>query len=172
MTKIKKLAAMAALFGIFLAGCATKHPILKTVETIELDKYTGRWYEIARYENWFERGCVGASAEYTLNGDKVDVANRCLDINGTEIKKAKGVAYSVDGSNNSKLRVSFFWPFYGDYWVLKLADDYRYSVVGEPSRKYLWILARDKSLSERDKKEILSALPALGYDETRLYWTK
>jgi apolipoprotein D and lipocalin family protein len=170
---MKKITTIATLFGLLFNGCATKqYSPLKTVEMVELDKYKGTWYEIARYENWFEKKCARASAEYILNGDKVKVINSCFDINSTKINGAKGVAKAVSGSNNSKLRVSFFWPFYGDYWILMLADDYRYSVVGEPSREYLWILSRDKILNENDKTQILSALPALGYDASKLYWSQ
>jgi len=82
-----------------------------------------------------------------------------------------GKAYTVENSKNTKLRVTFFWPFYGDYWVVMLADDYRYSVVGDPSGHYLWILARNNRLDDMDKKTILSGLPALGYDPDKLYWT-
>ncbi len=77
----------------------------------------------------------------------------------------------LENSQNSKLRVTFFWPFYGDYWVLMLGDDYRYSVVGDPSRKYLWILSRTASLSDSDRQMILSKLPEFGYSSDKLYWT-
>jgi len=114
---------------------------------------------------------VGASATYALEEDFIRVANRCFDETGAKIDEAQGKAYVVENSGNAKLRVSFFWPFYGNYWILNLAPDYRYVVVGEPSRNYLWILAREKTLKE-DTKEILKALPALGYNASMLYWTK
>ncbi len=159
------------LSSLFLfAGCADKnYSSLETAKGVDLDKYLGKWYEVARYENWFEKGCLGATAEYTLRDEKIDVLNSCFDKNGQKLKDAKGVAKIVS-DDNSKLKVSFFWPFYGDYWILMLADDYRYSVVGEPSRKYFWILSRTKEISPKDKQEILSKMPSLGYDPNALLW--
>jgi len=165
------------LFFIFsvlmLQGCFSKPTLpLATAQEVSLPKYLGTWYEIARYENRFEKGCVGASATYTMEKDFIRVINRCFDERGAKIDEAQGKAYVVENSGNAKLRVSFFWPFYGDYWILDLASDYRYVVVGEPSRKYLWILAREKTLREEDTRAILEVLPTLGYDASKLYWIK
>jgi apolipoprotein D and lipocalin family protein len=160
----------AAILG---AGCSapqSPQSPLPTVSSLDLQRYGGKWIEIARYENRFEEGCAGASADYTLSEGKIGVLNRCYDANGTLIGEAKGKAYATDPSN-TKLKVTFFWPFYGDYQVIMLADDYRYSVVGEPSRNYLWILSRHPKLCDQDKHRILSELPRLGYDPTKLYWT-
>ncbi|HOI83329.1 MAG TPA: lipocalin family protein [Campylobacterales bacterium] len=154
----------------FMSGCADKNrQSLQTVDNVDVNKYLGIWYEVARYDNWFEKGCFGASAEYKLRGGDINVLNSCFDEKQIKIKDAKGIAKVVD-SNNSKLKVSFFWPFYGDYWILLLADDYRYSVVGEQSRKYFWILSRTKELSKADKEFILSKMPGLGYDVNKLIW--
>jgi len=161
------------LFAFALHGCFSKPSLpLSTVPEVSLPKYLGTWYEIARYENRFEKGCVGASATYAMEEDFIRVTNRCFDETGVKIDEAQGKAYVVENSGNAKLRVSFFWPFYGDYWILNLAPDYRYVVVGEPSRKYLWILAREKTLHEADKKSILEGLSTLGYNASMLYWTK
>lgn len=160
--------------ALFFGGCSVKtsqHP-LKTVDTLDLNQYNGRWIEIARYENRFEKGCVSATADYALKGDSVSVINRCYDEQGNMSDEAYGKAYAVEGSYNTRLKVSFFWPFYGDYWVLMLGRDYSYSVVGDPNRKYLWILGRDSVLKSEDKEEILKKLPELGYDPAKLYWTK
>jgi apolipoprotein D and lipocalin family protein len=115
---------------------------------------------------------VGASATYEKVGDKLRVTNRCLDASGKQIGEAKGTVKLAKPNDTSKLNVSFFWPFYGDYWVLMLADDYRYSVVGDPKRKYFWILARETSLDAADTQTILERMPALGYDPKKLYWTR
>ena len=163
------------IFSLLLlfCGCAPKsYPHLPTVSTLSLEKYMGTWYEIARYENRFEEGCVGASAEYTMQEDFLHVINRCLNEKGEEISKAYGKAYAVENSENTKLKVSFFWPFYGNYWVLILAEDYRYVLIGEPSREYLWILSRTKSLTKDDLNNILIKLPSLGYDASKLYFTR
>jgi apolipoprotein D and lipocalin family protein len=158
---------------LLMSGCATV-PLqqLPTVSDVDLNRYSGKWFEIARYENRFEKGCESATADYKLKNNYVSVTNRCYNDIGEEIGKAEGRAYSVNKSGNSKLRVSFFRPFYGDYWIVMLADDYRFSVVGDPNRNYLWILARKNVLSEEDKNMILSFLPTIGYDPSKLYWSK
>lgn len=162
------------LLGIVMmifGGCSAHvYPPLQTVEKVDINRYSGSWIEIARYENRFEDGCYGASASYTLQEGGLEVLNRCYNQQGEQISQAKGKAYATDRSN-TKLKVTFFWPFYGDYHVILLADDYRYSVVGEPSRKYLWILSRTKDLKEGDQRFILRKLQELGYDTSRLYWT-
>lgn len=159
-------------FSFLLTACSSmpKTP-LKTVNQVDMNRYLGKWIEIARYENSFEKGCYGASAQYALTQDSISVVNRCYDKNGTLINEALGDAYVAD-SSNAKLKVTFFWPFYGDYQIIMLGDDYSYSVVGEPSRKYLWILSRSKQLKTQQKEEILKQLPAFGYDPAKLYWTE
>ena len=157
---------------IIFNGCSSKYENLSTVKTVDIQRYLGAWHEIARYENSFEKGCIGASATYTLAKDKsLKVLNRCFDQNGKEIASATGEAYSVDATN-TKLKVSFFWPFYGDYWIIKLAEDYRYSIVSESRKKYLWILSRTKELTSKDKKEILDFLTEEGFKIEDLFWTK
>ncbi len=155
---------------LFLSGCSATRPELETVKKLEPERYGGKWIEIARYENRFEKGCAGATAHYTLSEGKIDVLNRCYDARGALSGEARGKALATDPSN-ARLKVTFFWPFYGDYHVIMLADDYRYSVVGDPERKYLWILSRAPELREQDKTDILSHLPAFGYDPKKLYWT-
>lgn len=155
------------------SGCSMKPQVpLHTVSHVSLEEYMGVWYEIARYENRFEKGCVGAQAEYCMEETILHVTNRCFDEKGNQIRQANGKAYALENSGNAKLKVSFFWPFYGDYWVLLLADDYRYVVVGEPKREYLWILARTQVLNEDDLSTIRTMLPSLGYDVSKLYWTQ
>ena len=157
--------------ALFLGGCVAKYPPLNTVKNVDLDRYSGTWYEIARYENRFETGCVGASATYERDGDKLKVTNRCFDANGTQIGEANGVAKIPNPNEPTKLKVSFFWPFYGDYWIIDLAQDYRYSVIGHPKRTYFWILSRTKTLAQPDIDAIISRMNAWGYDPQKLYWT-
>lgn len=160
------------IFMIIFTGCSSKYQNLSTVKTVDIQRYLGTWYEVGRYENSFEKGCIGASATYTLDKDKsLKVLNRCYDENGQEIASAMGKAYSVD-TTNTKLKVSFFWPFYGDYWIIKLAEDYRYSIVSEPRKKYLWILSRSKELTSKDRKEILYFLREEGFNTENIFWTK
>lgn len=163
------LLSIMALFA--LGGCSKSYPPLETVKQVDIERYTGRWYEIARYDHSFERGCSNVTATYTLQKDgKIGVLNRCT----TEeegIKEANGVAYATDESN-SKLKVSFFRPFYGDYWILMLDEGYSYAVIGEPSREYLWILSRRPMLEPEIRASILAELPELGYDSASLIWTE
>jgi len=163
---------LSVLTLLCFSGCTpTPTTVLQTVEKIDLKRYGGRWIEIARYENRFEIGCAGATAQYDKNGDHIRVTNRCYDVKGIKTGEAIGKAYPIQGSNNSKLEVSFFRPFYGDYWVVMLGEDYQYSVVGDPKRKYLWILSRTQELNAEDKIKILAFLPTIGYDPSKLYWT-
>ena len=105
-----------------------------------------------------------------MDEETIKVINKCTKITSNEFKEAMGRAYAVD-SSNSKLKVSFFRPFYGDYWVLILDENYEYVVVGTPSREYLWILARNKTITAEVKNSILEKLPSLGFDASKFVWT-
>jgi apolipoprotein D and lipocalin family protein len=165
----KLFAIFVTLF--FFTACSSKNPHLETVQKVELDKYLGTWYEIARYEHFFERDCKNVTANYSMMDEEtIKVINRCTKIQTNEKKEALGRAYATDKSN-SKLKVSFFRPFYGDYWVLILDKNYDYVVVGTPNREYLWILSRTSKLDEKIKNEILQKLPSLGFDTSKLIWT-
>ncbi len=158
--------------GIALGVAAGNAPALTTVQQVDLKRYMGLWYEIARYPNRFQRDCESdTTAKYALleNG-KVEVLNTCRKKDGN-LKDAKGKAKAVDGSN-AKLKVTFFWPFYGDYWIIGLDPDYRWAVVGEPSRKYLWILSRTAQMTDLDYKKAMEQVRAAGYDESKLIRTK
>ena len=170
MKNIFKL--LMLVFPLFLfTACSSKNPPLQTVEKVELEKYLGTWYEIARYEHFFEKDCKNVSANYSMMDEEtIKVINRCTKITTNEKKEAMGRAYAVDESN-SKLKVSFFRPFYGDYWVLILDENYEYVVVGTPNRGYLWILARQKTISDEIKNSILEKLPSLGFDASKFIWT-
>jgi apolipoprotein D and lipocalin family protein len=154
---------------VFL-GCTTKHPHLETVKSVDLEKYKGTWYEIARFEHFFEKGCKNVTATYSLTDDnKIKVLNSCTKIDSNEKKEATGVAYAVDNTN-SKLKVSFFRPFYGDYWIIDLADDYSYVAVGTPSREYLWILSRTKTIDNEIKNKLINRLEKAGFETNKFIW--
>ncbi len=159
------------LISIFFIGCSDKNPPLNTVNKVDISKYQGKWYEIARFEHFFEKGCKNVTAFYEIkeNGD-LKVTNSCTKIDTNETSQANGVAYAVD-ETNSKLKVSFFRPFYGDYYIIDLASDYSYALVGSPDREYLWILARTKTISDELKNSILQKLPPLGFDPNKFIWT-
>ena len=154
----------------FFFGCSTHYPPLQTVKKVDINSYLGEWYEIARYEHFFEKGCSDAKATYSLkeNGE-INVLNEC--IKEGKLSQAKGVAYATDATN-AKLKVSFFRPFYGNYWILMLGENYEYALVGEESREYLWILSRENSISQELKTTILKKLPELGYTQDKLVWTQ
>ena len=161
---------ISGLAALFLGGCGALNPPLATVEKVELGRFTGRWYEIARYPNSFETGCVGVTADYALRQDgRISVVNTCIegDLEG-EARLIEGVARVIDPSTNAKLAVTFFAPFEGDYWILELGDDYEYAVVGEPSRTFLWILSRDRALDQDSYEDILRRLPERSYNPNRL----
>jgi len=150
-----------------------KAPPLSVVEEVDLHRYLGTWFEIASYPAWFAKNCTGVTAEYSLReGGGISVVNRCHKgaLDGP-LKEARGRAKVVDPQTNAKLKVSFFGPFWGDYWILELDPDYRWVVVGEPRLKYLWILSRTPTLDKETLDEILSRLPDKGYTLDRLQWT-
>jgi apolipoprotein D and lipocalin family protein len=158
------LVAIAAAALLALAGCTTRHPPLPTVQAVDLERYSGIWYEIARLPNSFQSMCASdIQATYQPDGNAVAVLNQCRTENG-KLEQASGIAKVVAGSHGAKLRVSFFRPFYGDYWILELDPGYRWVLVGEPGRKYAWILAREPKLDAATREMLLSQAAALGFD--------
>lgn len=156
----------------FASGDSKSRSPLRTVQSVDVARYVGRWYEIARYPNRFERACHSDSAAlYTFRKDgKVQVVNTCRQKNG-KTKTARGTAKVADKQTNAKLRVTFFWPFYGDYWIVGLSPDYRYAIVGEPKRRYLWILSRTPEMDNATYQDILQQIRAAGYDPDKLVKT-
>jgi apolipoprotein D and lipocalin family protein len=149
-------------------GCVHRNPP-PTVSQVDLGRYVGTWHEVARLPNGFQRGCVGpASASYRLLPDgRIEVLNRCQDADG-RCREVKGTARVVSGSGNARLKVRFFGPIEGDYWIHALDANYRWALVGHPSRNYLWILARSTSLDPRTLAAIVQQAESLGYDTSRL----
>lgn len=154
---------------ILLGGCLVQ-PVyrvsteqVKTVTQVDLNRYLGKWYEIYRLPNWFEdEDCITVTAEYSLLPDhQINVLNSCQK--KAQLKQAHGFAKVIDAPSNAKLKVSFFRPFYGDYWILDLAPDYSWVLVGEPSGKYFWVLARERHLSPLLEEQLLQKAEKLGY---------
>lgn len=156
-------------------GMAKKQlPPVEAVKNVDLSLYAGKWYEIARLPKIFEKNCVGVTAEYALRSDgRVDVFNTCRKktCEGRS-KRAHGIARVVDTQTRSKLKVSFFWPFEGDYWILDLHPDYRYVAVGSPDRKSFWILSRTPTLPEKVTDSLISHFEARGFDLSQLERTQ
>lgn len=158
---------------VLLAGCVPGGEggaPLQTVTYVDLQRYLGTWYEIASYPHRFQKGCVASRADYTLRDDGIlGVTNECRQetLDGSR-RSVTGRARVVDPVTNARLKVSFFRPFWGDYWIIDLDPDYRWAVVGHPSRNYLWILSRTPWLDEEIYREVITRLPAQGYDPARL----
>jgi apolipoprotein D and lipocalin family protein len=171
MTKRWIAAALLTLLALPCSSSGDDTP-LQTVAHVDLDRYVGKWYEVARYPNRFERKCDrNVTAEYAKKENGIEVVNSCLRTDG-RAKRSEGHAKVQDEATNAKLAVTFFWPFYGKYWVIDLGKNYEFAVVGEPSRKYLWILSRTSSLPDDKYAEIVGRLAAKGYDASKLVKTK
>jgi apolipoprotein D and lipocalin family protein len=148
----------------------TNDDTLEVVPFVELERYLGKWYEIARLPAKFQEGCSETTATYTLAKDgNISVLNDCKR-NG-KVKQAKGKAKVVDKTTGAKLKVTFFWPFYGDYWIIKLGKNYDYAVVGTPNRKYLWILSRTPQMDDKLFSELTEFAKSKGFDVGNLIRT-
>jgi apolipoprotein D and lipocalin family protein len=173
---VRKL--ILALPLLLLGACATEPgpTTPRTVGTVDLQRYAGRWYEVARFPTSFQDSsrlrCEAVTATYTARPDgKIDVVNRCRNaLAGGDERVAEGTAYSA-APGNDRLRVSFFWPFYGDYWVIGLDPDYRWAVVGAPGRDYLWILSRTAQMAPADYAAAVAIAAREGFDTGRLQRT-
>ena len=178
-TWLGRLAAL--LLGWFaMAGCTKTTtvrlglPELRTVPHVDLQRYLGTWYDIASFPQRFQLGCTGTTATYTIRGEgEINVLNRCRkgSLTGKQ-DSAQGRARVVDPATNAKLKVSFFRPFWGDYWIIDLGANYEYAVVGHPSRDYLWILSRTKTMDSNVYEGILGRLREQGYEVARLKRTQ
>ncbi|MFN3314357.1 MAG: lipocalin family protein [Hyphomonas sp.] len=178
---MRHLAALP-LAALALTGCMSQPDYrdsaapLATVENVDIDRYAGRWIEIARYPNWFQRECLGSEANYAARPDgRISVVNTCVTEEG-ETKSADGSARIVEGSGNAKLKVQFApsWvPFAeGDYWILHLEPDYSAVLVGEPRGQYLWILARDAEPDPEVITRILARAEELGFETDPLVFPR
>jgi apolipoprotein D and lipocalin family protein len=167
------MVGVALSLGACVAGPVGNPRPPQPAKAVALDRYLGKWYEVARYDMRFEKGCEGVTAEYSKRPDGlIRVLNTCHQgaVDGP-VKTSEGKAKVVDATTNAKLKVSFFGPFYGDYWVLDHGADYDWSIVGEGSGRYLWLLSR-KLPTEADRATLTARAKALGYDVGMLRPTK
>jgi len=177
--KLRILLSLGLLFGLAACATLTKMPVgnravPQPAKAVDLDRYLGRWYEIYRYDAPFQKGCEAVSADYARNADgTIRVVNRCHknSVDGPE-KTATGRARIVDAATNAKLKVSFFGPFYGDYWILDHDDQYQWAIIGEPSGRYLWVLTRTPRPSEAEKAALRQRVEHMGYDWTLVRETR
>lgn len=168
MLRITLLGALILVAGTAYSAAPTTE--LTTVDSVDLDRYLGTWYEIASYPAWFQKNCTAVKAEYKRRDDGlISVVNSCRKhtLDG-KIKQSDGRAKIVNTTSNAKLKVSFFGPFWGPYWIIDLDSDYQWAVVGVPSRKYLWVLSRTREMDKTTYAGILDRLVDQGYDPTRL----
>ena len=143
---------------------------LETVKTVDIQKYAGTWYEIARLPNRFEKGmdCVTANYSIKENG-KIEVLNKGrLPAKNNKMKDIKGTAWVPDAQFPGRLKVRFFWPFSGDYYIIALNEDYKYALVGSPSRKFLWVLARESQLDPAIYDELMGIAEAKGFQTSEV----
>lgn len=171
-----------ALAALWLSACSVNPQVdsmaPRTVERVDLKRYQGTWYELARLPMFFQRNCAQSEAHYTLKDDgNIAVTNRCRTLQG-EWEQATGTASPQVQGKTDKLWVVFDNWFSrllpgvakGDYWVLYLSDDYKVALVGNPNRKYLWLLSRTAHVSDSVRNDLLSKAQQQGYDTTRLIW--
>jgi len=171
---------LLALLLAMLTACIPQPPVnrdgstpLPTQPEVDVERYLGLWYEIARFPNSFEEGCVKVTARYEKRPDgTLSVTNTCFaELEDSAPRDvARGRAKIVNEAN-SKLKVSFFGPFYGDYWILRVNESYTYALVGEPEGRYLWLLARAPRISDALRQEAVALLKDWGYNTDALYWT-
>ncbi len=167
----KILTGIAA--SIMIAGCFSAKPAndpSHTVAYVDLNRYMGAWYEIASFPAWFQKDCFCSKAEYVMMADHVAVKNSCR--RGSKTRKldvAAAKARVEPNTGNARLKVQFFWPFKGDYWIIALDEEnYQYAMVGHPSKKYLWVLSRAPVLDEDIYRDLVEKAKSRGYDVSRL----
>ena len=168
---MKKPLILSILIMSLFTQCTSQ--TLETVAEVDLEKYAGTWYEIASFPQRFQKGCHCTTATYTKSDkDYIIVENRCRkdSVNGKE-SYIKGKAFIDPGTGNAKLKVQFFWPFKGKYWIIDLADDYSYAVVGHPNRAYLWILSRTPKMDKNTYEEIVGRIKEKKFDISKLQKT-
>lgn len=161
--------------ALTLVACKSPTPPkgVKPVSDFNASRYLGKWYEIARLENRFEKGMEQVTATYGLRSDGgITVLNRGYDPIKNRWKESEGKAYFTGAPTTAALKVSFFGPFYGGYNVIKLDKDYQHALVSGPNRDYLWILSRSTTLPETVKQEFLATARELGFPVEQLVWVK
>lgn len=165
-----KRTTIIILLSFVFAGCSSIPPGIQAVRNFDINRYKGTWYEIARLDHSFERGLSNVSATYMLRDDGgIDVLNKGFDKNSGRWKQINGGAYFVKDRTIGRLKVTFFWPFYGGYNVISLdSENYSYALVCGPNRSYLWILAREKTLSRSVMDELIKTAENLGFKTDNL----
>ncbi|MET4080472.1 apolipoprotein D and lipocalin family protein [Pedobacter sp. UYP30] len=164
---------LAGLSTVLMSGCVSIPKNATAVQPFIVHKYLGKWYEIARFDYRFEKNLNNVTAEYSLNDDgSIKVTNRGFDVKQDKWKETIGKAQPVKNSDEARLKVSFFGPFYAGYNVVKIDKEYKYALVAGNNLDYLWILSREKTIPEDIKEAYVKAAQEIGYDTNKLVWVK
>lgn len=168
-----KISALSVLL-LILTACTGKPDGVVAVKDFQLDRYLGKWYEIARLDHSFERGLSNITAQYSLRDDGgVKVINRGFSKEDNEWQQAEGKAYFVDETDSGHLKVSFFGPFYGSYIIFELEKkDYQYAFVSGPDTSYLWLLARTPQVDKKVSEQFVKRSQELGFDTSKLIYVE
>lgn len=176
--RFKGLVLGALILPALSLGCEKSRtaqlnlPPPKVVASVDLNRYVGKWYEVARLPNSFQEGCTNTTATYTVKSrGKLNVLNECdkpRESGSPKHKSIEGTAQVVKGSGGARLDVTFLWPIKGSYWILELADDYSYAAVGSPTRNNLWILSRSPKMKDEVYRELVERLKADGFETEKL----
>ncbi len=159
------------MLAVVLCGCAVKNPP-QTVGSVDLSRYMGVWYEISSFPSVFQKGCSCTKTQYQLDGKKVRVLNSCIRGKPPKLSRIEGKAWPVIDGQNAKLAIQFFWPFYGNYWILDVSPGYQYALVGTPNRKFLWVLSRKPTMGSKAYKKMVAIAHKKGFDVSKLVKTQ
>ena len=159
-----------AAFGLAFGSCSSNQS-LQTVDNVSLERYQGLWYDIAHLPQGFQDDCRCVTAEYTLKDDFVEVLNTCYDKKTGQVSTISGKAFSIVPNESGKLQVQFFWPFKGDYYIIKLDQEYRFAMVGAPDRQSLWVLSREPDAPATVLKEYFNYAEELGFNTSNIIYT-
>jgi apolipoprotein D and lipocalin family protein len=178
MMKIKNIAAAVAGLAAGAAGLMLLKKLRKapadppeTAAYVDLYRYLGDWYDLGHYPAWFQRNSYGTMAHYSLDTDgSIKVVNTSYKGPDGPLKTATAKAWVADKTSNAKLKVQFYWPFSGDYWILEVDPDYQWAIVGHPAREYLWLLSREPFISTRLLDSLLEKVSGHGYEPERIVW--
>jgi apolipoprotein D and lipocalin family protein len=162
---IMTVALALALGTATFAGSASGPPALQSVASVDLSRFMGRWYQIARLPNRFQKGCTGSYTDFSLREDgKMNIVNSCRNEKDGSLRQTKGRVWVEDPASSGRLKVSFFWPFRSDCWIIGLGKQYEYSIVASPSRKYLWISSRTATMNDDLYAEIMKDVESQGFE--------
>lgn len=172
-TKLPGNVLLGIIILVIASSCASRPKGLTAAAPFDINKYTGKWYEIARTDTWFERGLNNTTAEYSIRDDgKIRVVNRGFNYEEQEWEQAVGKAKFAADNHVGRLKVSFFGPFYSTYNVVEIDCKYKYALVAGKNHKYLWILARKTTIPDKVRQKYLKIAEDLGYDTSELIWVE